>query len=328
MKGKRWELPQKFRTIYWQNFALTASIVMLTLALLGASFFALSYAYAADERSDEMAQKASVVARLVASYASSGDVRDMREMAGVAASMTDVDFLVCSTEGSVLLTTDENLVDHVLTVPSDVMETALSGERYSARTTLGGIYESKRFVVGVPIESDIWTVGAVFAVTETGRLTTMWRAFFAMFLMTSVIVLLLSFVASAWVSMRQSRPIREMAAATRAFAEGNFDTRMHDYGGGGGIPLLVLLTKWAGVEEKKAFATCVAVIFPMCAVSAALWYWRAELSLTAALPYLLGGFAGGLVGGRLFKKVPGLWLRRIFALFLLYGGWRYLFTGG
>ena len=83
MKGKRWELPQKFRTIYWQNFALTASIVMLTLALLGASFFALSYAYAADERSDEMAQKASVVARLVASYASSGDVRDMREMAGV-----------------------------------------------------------------------------------------------------------------------------------------------------------------------------------------------------------------------------------------------------
>ena len=63
------------------------------------------------------------------------------------------------------------------------------------------------------------------------------------------------------------------------------------FGGGGGIPLLVLLTKWAGVEEKKAFATCVAVIFPMCAVSAALWYWRAELSLTSALPYLLGGFA-------------------------------------
>ena len=50
--------------------------------------------------------------------------------------------------------------------------------------------------------------------------------------MTAVTVLLLSFVVSAWVSMRQSRPIREMAAATRAFAEGNFDTRMHDYGAG------------------------------------------------------------------------------------------------
>ena len=88
------------------------------------------------------------------------------------------------------------------------------------------------------------------------------------------------------------------------------------FGGGGGIPLLVLLTKWAGVEEKKAFATCVAVIFPMCV-----------LSLTTALPYLIGGFMGGLVGGRIFRKVPNVWLRRIFALFLLYGGWRYLFMG-
>ena len=55
------------------------------------------------------------------------------------------------------------------------------------------------------------------------------------------------------------------------------------FGGGGGIPLLVLLTKWAGVEEKKAFATCVAVIFPMCAVSATLYLWRAELSLLRPL---------------------------------------------
>ncbi len=232
MRLRQLKLPQRFRTIYWQNFALSAGIVMLTLALLGASFFALSYAYAVDERSDEMAQKAGVVARLVASYVAGGDVRDMREMAGIAASMTDVDFLICSTEGSVLLTTDESLVNRVLTVPSGAVETVFSGERYAARTTLGGIYESKRFVVGVPIESDAWTAGIVFAVTETARLTAMWRAFFAMFLMTSVIVLLLAFVASAWVSMRQSRPIREMAAATRSFAEGNFDTRMHDYGAG------------------------------------------------------------------------------------------------
>ena len=48
----------------------------------------------------------------------------------------------------------------------------------------------------------------------------------------------------------------------------------------------------------------------------------------SALRVRVGGFAGGLVGGKLFKKVPNLWLRRIFALFLLYGGWRYLFTGG
>lgn len=96
------------------------------------------------------------------------------------------------------------------------------------------------------------------------------------------------------------------------------------FGGGGGIPLLVLLTRWAMLDEKKAFATCVAVIFPFCVVSAAIYFLRGGFPLTDALPYLAGGLIGGYIGGRLFKNVPNVWLRRIFALFLLYGAWRYL----
>ena len=98
------------------------------------------------------------------------------------------------------------------------------------------------------------------------------------------------------------------------------------FGGGGGIPLLVLLTRWAKLDEKKAFATCVAVILPLCAVSAAIYFLRGGLDLSQALPYLIGGTAGGLIGGKIFKNVPNVWLRRLFALFLLYGAWRYLTT--
>ena len=96
------------------------------------------------------------------------------------------------------------------------------------------------------------------------------------------------------------------------------------FGGGGGIPLLVLLTKWAKLDEKTAFATCVAVILPVCAVSAAVCFLRGGFPLVHALPYLLGGLLGGFLGGRLFRGVPNVWLRRVFALFLFYGAWRYL----
>lgn len=98
------------------------------------------------------------------------------------------------------------------------------------------------------------------------------------------------------------------------------------FGGGGGIPLLVLLTRWVGMEEKRAFATCVAVIFPLCAVSATVFFLQGNIPLTRALPYLIGGLAGGWIGGRFFRKVPNIWLRRVFALFLFYGAWRYLTT--
>ena len=96
------------------------------------------------------------------------------------------------------------------------------------------------------------------------------------------------------------------------------------FGGGGGMVLLPLLTRWCGVEERRAFANCVAIILPFCLLSAAVYWLQKGMDLTAALPYLLGGLAGGALGGRLFGKVPVVWLRRIFAAFLLYGGVRYL----
>ena len=96
------------------------------------------------------------------------------------------------------------------------------------------------------------------------------------------------------------------------------------FGGGGGIPLVLLLQRWAGLSEKAAFATCVAIILPVCLVSTAVYALRGTLPLAEALPYLFGGLLGGFLGGRLFKSVPNAWLRRIFALFLLYGAARYL----
>jgi uncharacterized membrane protein YfcA len=50
-------------------------------------------------------------------------------------------------------------------------------------------------------------------------------------------------------------------------------------------------------------------------------YW---LIKDIVLPYLAGGGVGGFIGGLTFEKVPLRWLRVIFALFLLYGGVKYL----
>ena len=226
---RRLHFPDRWRTIYWQNFMLTASVVMLTLALLGSAFFALTYSYAIDDRSEQMQSKANIVSHMVSSYMESGSLTGLRQLADFASNVTDAQFLICSIDGSVLLTTDPTLEGLVLTIPQEVAAGAMSSDAYTVRTTLGDIYKETHFVVGVPIQTSGTTVGFVLAVTGAQALTTMWRAFIGMFFMTAVTVLLLSFVVSAWVSMRQSRPIREMAEATRRFADGNFDVRMHNY---------------------------------------------------------------------------------------------------
>ena len=75
------------------------------------------------------------------------------------------------------------------------------------------------------------------------------------------------------------------------------------FGGGGGMVLLPLLTKWSALEARSAFATCVAVIFPMCCVSTVVYLWEVRPALELVLPYLAGGVAGGLAGGLTFERV-------------------------
>ena len=156
---KRWTLKKvktRCRTIYWQNFLLTASVVMLTLALLGSAFFALTYSYAIDERSEQMQSKVTVVSHMVSSYMENGSLTGLRELADFASNVTDAEFLICNSDGNLLLTTDTTLVNRVLTVPQDVAEGAMSDDTYAVRTTLGDIYEDTHFVVGVPIVSEGW----------------------------------------------------------------------------------------------------------------------------------------------------------------------------
>ena len=97
------------------------------------------------------------------------------------------------------------------------------------------------------------------------------------------------------------------------------------FGGGGGMVLVPLLTRWCGLEQRKAFATSIAIILPLCALSSAVYWFRGGLDFMLALPYLLGGLLGGFLGGRMFKKLNMVWLRRAFALLILYGGAKALF---
>jgi signal transduction histidine kinase len=229
-------------SLYWRQFMLTAGMVVLTMALLGVSFYALSYNYTVSEKRQEMRDRAVLVAQLSVGYFTAADdaERDqeeaLRTLAGVASRMTDVDFLICDIEGNVLLTTDSDLGGKSITIPAEITQTVLGGDQlYEGRSTVG-VYEKKQFVAGVPMtDGDGSTLGLVLAVMNSAELMQMWRSFIGLFFMTSAIILMLAFVASFVTSMRQIQPLTEMVKATRAYAGGNFDVRMQETGDCGEI---------------------------------------------------------------------------------------------
>ena len=234
-------LHDKFRGLYWRQMFVTVGMVLLTLFLLGASFFSLSYSYARGREDDELAAQARVVGQLSVSYLENGRYLDMEELrheqdfqnlASFAATVSEVDFLICDVEGHVLLSTDAALSGLVVTMPEDMTAEVLEKGLTSSRTDVDGLYPNKRFVVGVPAVSEASRepVGVVYAVSVTTSLENMWSGFIGLFFMTAFVVLMISFMASSITTMRQIQPIREMVKATRRYAEGDFDIRMNDYG--------------------------------------------------------------------------------------------------
>ncbi len=241
MSGMREKLRRTMDSLYWRQFIVTAGMVLLTMALLGVSFYALSYNYTVSEKRQEMRDRADLVAQLSVAYLTAGDdtERDqeeaLRTLAGVASRMTEVDFLICTADGQVLLTTDSDLAGQSVTVPAEITQKIVSGDGlYEGRSTVG-VYEKKQFVVGVPMRDETGALlGMVLAVMNSANFMEMWRSFIALFFMTSAIILVISFVASFVTSMRQIQPITEMVKATRAYADGNFDVRMQETEDAGG----------------------------------------------------------------------------------------------
>lgn len=227
-------LKRRFDSLYWQQFFLTAGMVLLTLLLLGISFYALSYNDTVAERRVEMRRHASLIAATSVDYLESGgqeEAPELKNLVALAAGLTKADFLLCNQEGYAILTSDESLAGKVVSIPGEIQEAVWGPEGYyQGRSKLGGAYENKQFIVGVPVMSGEQSVGMVLAIMDARAMTSMWRSFIGLFFMTSAIILLISFVASSLTSMRQIQPIREMLRATRAYGAGNFDVRMQDTG--------------------------------------------------------------------------------------------------
>ncbi len=227
-------LKQNFNTLYWQQFLLIVGMVLLTLLLLGVSFLSLSYRSTMVAKRSEMRARAEVIAQMSADYLAaredpfSSQNEALAKLAGVASRMSDVDFLICDAQGHTLLTTNSDLAGRVINLPEDITA-AIAGEDglYEGTSTVSGAYEKKQFVVGVPIfGSERQLLGMALSVTNAAELLQVWRQFLGLFVVTSAIILMIAFVASSLMSYRHIQPIREMVAATRAYAEGNFDVRM------------------------------------------------------------------------------------------------------
>lgn len=89
------------------------------------------------------------------------------------------------------------------------------------------------------------------------------------------------------------------------------------FGAGGGI-LTVEYLKRSGTPLKNAHATSVAVILPLSFVSACIYFFNGFFSVSDCLGYIPGGVIGAVAGAFLLKKMPDFYIKKLFAVFIIY----------
>lgn len=96
------------------------------------------------------------------------------------------------------------------------------------------------------------------------------------------------------------------------------------FGGGGGMVVVPLLKNLLGYDEKRAHATAILIIAPVCAASAITYIAGGYFSASVAIPAAVGSVAGGLLGALLLNKLPEFIVNAVFIAVMLAAGIRML----
>ncbi len=97
------------------------------------------------------------------------------------------------------------------------------------------------------------------------------------------------------------------------------------FGAGGGMLVVPVLSTILGYTTKKAHATAILIILPLCLVSGVVYLVRGVSDGGVFLPTILGVVFGGILGAYALKKCSNVALQFIFYGVMLVAGIKMLF---
>lgn len=90
------------------------------------------------------------------------------------------------------------------------------------------------------------------------------------------------------------------------------------FASGGGMIVVPALVYLLGLEEAKARGTSLFVILPMVITSGIFYYKNDYIDWKIGILCAIGGMIGGFIGSKYLKKIPEIYLKISFTIFLIY----------
>lgn len=225
-----------FKSIFSKHFTVMSLVIVISFLAMGGMQMLFSTRYWVSENRERLTENAQNVAEFTAanttqnpanpsSYLISAAVEPVLGMLSIAVDGTG---LIVDNNYRVVMSSDatQSLVGQ--TLDESVQNRLKNGKGdYFTVDNFGGLYASRQYTVGVPIRTSAGeALGYVFMSTSAERMGAYVGDNFQVFFLSALGVLTLTFIVLYALTYRLVRPLRQMAAATRAFGEGDFSVRV------------------------------------------------------------------------------------------------------
>ena len=218
------------KTTFSRNFSTAASILLLALFVLGASFQMLVKEYLTDTTVSGLQKDAQILSNLAASYAIDGQLssRDFLLNLDIASQVSDSDAIICDASGKVILCSDAlfGCEHQVLRVDRAYLSKVIQNGGDQRTGVIPDLYPEHRYFVMMPIVSSGNNGGMVIVSTPTDATNQILTRISNIFLTAAAVVILISVLAVSIFARRESRPLRDMAKVANAFGHGNLEARV------------------------------------------------------------------------------------------------------
>ena len=218
------------KTTFSRNFSTAASILLLALFVLGASFQMLVKEYLTETTVSGLRSDAQILSNLAASYAIDGQLssREFLLNLDVASQVSDSDAIICDASGKVILCSDAlfGCQHQGLRVDPGYLQKVLQSGGDQRTGVIPDLYPEHRYFVMMPITGESSSGGIVIVSTPTDATNQILTKISNIFLTAAAVVILISVLAVSIFARRESRPLREMAKAANAFGHGNLEARV------------------------------------------------------------------------------------------------------
>ena len=140
----------------------------------------------------------------------------------------NADIIISDVSGKIIIASLRDNNKYINAKISDRIVEAVRNGEYEDMGTLDGAYQSRNYIVGVPINygNSAQIIGAVFICTEAEGFLEFYKDILNIFLIASILTLVVSFWIVRWLSYDLTRPLRQMSKVAQGVGKGDFSKRV------------------------------------------------------------------------------------------------------